>query len=187
VDKNYVLASTRHRLFASGAAVVDAPEKADVVLEIRAGVVGTSASGSFIGTPEIALPGMLTIPEVHLTERRRQEATVKLGLVAFDPKTNEMLGEGGISLARSNDNNWFVAGIGPYKNGEIKTEVKRGTTGTAAKSHPPLPPTVAFDLPSRASINEEAQIAAEEAAPAKISPASHSKEESSPEWARKGN
>jgi hypothetical protein len=187
VDKNYVLASTRHRLFTSGAAIVDAADKADVVLEIRSGVVGTSTSGSFIGTPEIALPGMLTIPEIHLTERKRQEATVKLGLVAFDPKTNELLGEGGISLARSNDNNWFVAGIGPYKNGSIKKEVTRGTTGSAAKSQPPIPPTVAFNLPASASTRDDSQMATDEAPPAKISPASLLKEENEPEWARGGN
>ena len=75
VDKNYVIASLRHRLLASGATLAPAADGAEVVVEARSGAVGTSSSESFVGTPEIALPGMLTIPEVRLITRTRQEGS----------------------------------------------------------------------------------------------------------------
>jgi len=173
VDKNYVIASTRHRLLAAGAHLVDAPEKADVVVEMRAGAIGTNSANTFLGTPEIALPGMLTIPEIKIAERRRQDAVAKLGLVAYDPKTNAVLGMGGTSLAASNDSNWFVAGIGPYRTGAIQTEVNQSTTGHAAQRQMALPVQVSFAAPAPAMV-EPAQLVVEPPAKATIAPASHS-------------
>lgn len=147
VDKNYLIASVRHRLMNAGARLVDSPEKADIVLEARTGVVGTSANSSFLGIPEITLPGMLTLPEVRFMERKRQEGTAKIGMVAFDPKTNEILGNGGVSVARADDTNWYVVGIGPYQDGSILREVKGATSGQAAVHRTRLPNTIAFDAP----------------------------------------
>jgi hypothetical protein len=174
VDKNYLIASTRHRLLASGAELVEAADKADVVVEVRSGAVGTTASNSFIGTPEIALPGMLTIPEIKLAERRRQQAAAKIGFVAFDAKTNQILGSGGISLSNSNDNNWFVAGIGPYQSGSVHKEVHDATTGAAAKPKGHVPATVAFARPQPNQLETETQLAQEPPASGEVSPASHS-------------
>jgi hypothetical protein len=185
VDKNYVIASSRHRLFAAGAELVDAPDKAEVVVELRAGAVGTGSANSFVGTPEIVLPGMMTVPEIHFMERKRQEAVAKLGLVAYDPKTGQILGEGGLSLASAKDSNWFVAGIGPYQNGEVRKEVSTSTTGIAAKSQGHLSHTVAFAKPPVSPAGAEStQIAAE--APAEktaVKPASHDSE-TKPAWAK---
>jgi len=183
VDKNYVIASTRHRLLRAGAKLVDAPDKADVVVEMRTGAVGTTSANSFIGTPQLTLPGMVSIPEIKIAERRRQQAVAKLGLVAYDPKTNEVLGTGGTSLASADDNNWFMLGVGPYQNGTVKTEVNRSTRGAAAKSQGSLPVTVAFSAPHK-SIPDGTQMAAEPAKSNGVSPASHAEVPSKPEWAK---
>ncbi|WP_437228673.1 DUF6655 family protein [Planctomicrobium sp. SH661] len=184
VDKNYVIASTRHRLFRAGAKLVDSPDKADVVVELRAGAVGTTSATSFVGTPQLSLPGMLTIPEIKLMERRRQQAVAKLGMVAYDPQTNEVLGAGGMSLASSNDNNWFMLGVGPYQNGSVRKEVQRSTTGPAAKSQGQLPVTVAFASPVRHATPDDTQLAAEPVEDTGVSPASHAEAPATPEWAR---
>lgn len=185
VDKNYVVASTRHRLFSAGARLVDSPEKADVVVELRAGAVGTTSANSFIGTPQLTLPGMVSIPEVKFAERRKQQAVAKLGLVAYDPKTNEVLGTGGTSLASSNDNNWFMLGVGPYQNGSVKSEVNRSTTGAAARAHGQLPVMVAFAPSPTAGQQPPTQMAAEPEGAKAVSPASHAELPAQPEWARK--
>lgn len=153
VDKNYVIASTRHRLFRSGARIVDDIAQADIVLELRSGAVGTSASSAFIGTPEIVLPGMLTIPEVRFIDRKNQEGTAKIGLLAYDPKTKTMLGEGGVALSRAEDNNWFVAGIGPYQNGSVKVEVDRALDTPPAGAPQQMPVNVAFRAPPLGAAN----------------------------------
>jgi hypothetical protein len=152
VDKNYVIASIRHRLLTAGASLVTSAESADVVVEPRSGGVGTVSSESFVGVPEIALPGMVTLPEVRLVNRTRQEGTAKIGLVAYDPQSGAVLGAGGQSLARADDNNWYIAGVGPYRSGSLKSDMKRGTSGRAAWTQAQLPPFVTFNTPANGSL-----------------------------------
>ncbi|REJ70915.1 MAG: hypothetical protein DWQ34_26565 [Planctomycetota bacterium] len=148
VDKGYLIASLRHRLMNAGATMVPAVDQATVVVEPRAGAVGTTSSESYVGVPEIALPGMVTLPEVRLMTRTRQGGTAKIGLVAYEAATGKSLGLGGQSLANSDDSNWFVAGVGPYRSGTLKEEVKRGTTGRAAWERKSVPDFVSFAAPA---------------------------------------
>ena len=135
VDKNYIVASLRHRLLRDGTFLVDEKDKARVIVEVRSGGVGTDTSETFLGVPEVAVPGPvpLSVPEVRLVTRGQQTATAKIGIVAYDAETRHMLGEGGVTLARSDDNNWFVLGVGPFQNGTLRDEL--------AESLPPTTPT----------------------------------------------
>ena len=147
VDKNYIVGSIRHRLLYAGSALASKAEEADIILEARSGGVGTDHQDSFVGVPELSVPGPFPIstPEVRVLSRESQTGIAKLGLVAYDAKTGTVLGSGGTSLARSDDNNWFVLGMGPYRHGSIHRE-------TADSLEPPgqsipLPNQVAFDRP----------------------------------------
>lgn len=147
LDKQYVIASVRHRILHQGAVIVQKPEDAEVLVEMRTGVIGTDIAESFLGVPEVTLPGMLTLPEVRVLTRQVQTGTAKLGIVAVDAKTKQVLGEGGMTLAQSDDNSWFVAGVGPFKSGSIHGEMQRMTSGPAAMMRDQLPATVAFSSP----------------------------------------
>lgn len=146
-DQKYLVAALRHRLLHAGATVADSAEDATVALEVRSGGVGTDRYESFIGMPEIALPGPLPValPEIRIFERSRQTGTAKIGIVAYDTKSKQPLGAGGHSLARSDDNNWYLLGIGPYQEGSVRSEVstslERGGRST------PLPAQVALSSP----------------------------------------
>jgi hypothetical protein len=144
VDKNYLLASMRHRILRTGARLVSKPEEADIALELRSGVVGTDSTDMFVGIPEITVPGMVTIPELRMIEKTNQSGTAKIGLVAYDPKTGRILREGGHSLAQSTDSNWFAGGIGPVQTGSIRKEVADGTKIRRGQKLTPLPQQVAF-------------------------------------------
>lgn len=146
-DKNYLVSSIRHRLLRSGAHLAGKAEEADVVVEPRAGAVGTNTVDAFLGMPEIVLPGMLTLPEVRFLERKNQEAIAKIGLVAYDPKTKAILGDGGMSLAQSEDSNWFLLGVGPYQNGSIRKEVFKGVKIQPHQRSEQIPQHVAFATP----------------------------------------
>jgi len=152
VDKPYVISSVRHRLLANGARLVDAQDKADVVVELRAGVVGTTSSTSFVGVPELALPGVVTLPEVRVWEKKSQTGTAKLGIVAYNAQTGEALGTGGMSLAKSDDSNWFLAGLGPFQEGSVRREVSRSTSGNAAIVRNRLPNSVVFATPTNTGL-----------------------------------
>lgn len=150
VDKAYVIGSMRHRISRAGGQLVAKAEEADVVLEIRSGGVGTDTSDAFVGIPEIALPGMVTLPEVRLISRLHQSGTAKIALVAYDAKTMKELGDGGVSLSRSNDNNWYVLGVGPYQNGSIRSEISKSTSNPPQTAPNELPTQVAFSSPVKA-------------------------------------
>lgn len=158
VDKGYLVGSLRHRAMTNGAIVTAKADDADVVLELRSGVIGTDSADSFVGTPEIVLPGMLTLPEVRLISRNNQSAMAKIGIVAYNPKTNQLLGEGGVSSSMSHDNNWFVLGVGPYQNGEVKTEIQRTTGRRPGQPFQELPTQVAFQEPAGVAAPDRLQL-----------------------------
>lgn len=157
VDKPYVVGSVRHRLLTAGARLVDKPEDAQIIVEVRSGGIGTNIANTFVGVPEIAVPGLLTIPELKFAERSTQTGLAKIGLVAYDAKTREVLGSGGMALSQSSDNNWFVGGVGPFKNGSIKQEVEQGTSGSAAMQQTHVPTRVAFSA-ATSSANPDGDI-----------------------------
>jgi hypothetical protein len=165
-DKGYVIGSIRHRLMLNGAAIATKPEEADVVMELRSGGVGTDDADSYLGIPQIVLPGMLTLPEVKLVTRTRQSALAKIGMVAYDAKNHQLLGAGGVSSSLSDDNNLFVLGVGPFQSGSARQELNETTFRRADQPNQPIPATVAFhtslespDRPERLQLTGDKQPA----------------------------
>lgn len=153
VDKPYIVGSIRHRVLRSGGILVEKPEDASIVMEMRSGGVGTDTAESYLGTPEIALPGLLTLPEIRIAEKKSQYGYAKLGLVLYDNQSKKVLGDGGLAMAESDDHNWFVAGVGPFQNGSLKSDVNRAKFRPRSMYNRQLPTTVAFG--TRAELNEE--------------------------------
>jgi hypothetical protein len=151
VDKNYVAGSIRHRVIHAGATLASKAEEADVILEVRSGGIGTQMNESYVGVPKLALPIPIpiSIPQVKLWNKTSQVGTAKIGIVAYDAKTKRAFGTGGLAVARSDDNNWYVMGIGPYQNGSVRREVSR-LSDVPARG-PELPSEVAFSSPEYSS------------------------------------
>ena len=147
VDKGYIASSIRHRVARAGGVIASKPEEAEIVLEVRSGGVGTDNSDAFLGVPEIVLPGMLTLPEVRFVSRSAQTAVAKIGMAAYDARTKQLLGEGGVPLSQSTDHNWYVLGVGPYQNGTLKYEVDKANVVTRTATYQELPSQVAFREP----------------------------------------
>lgn len=154
VDKAYILGSVRHRVLRAGGILATGADDADIVMEMRSGGVGTDTTNAFIGIPEFTLPGMMTLPEIRFAERKTQYGYSKLGLVIYDAKTRQVLGDGGVSIAQSDDNNWSLLGVGPYQSGSLKTEVSRAQTKPRGTDRRQLPVQVAFG--TRESFTEPA-------------------------------
>jgi len=154
VDSKYIVGSVRHRVLNSNATIVDKPEKADYVLELRSGGVGTDNRDTFVGLPKLQVPGPVpvSIPEIRLWSRTQQTGIAKIGIVAIDTKSNQILGQGGTTLAKSDDTNTYVFGVGPWQSGSIHNEVNFATLQqTTAK---PLPTEVSF-MPNRSSLSTQ--------------------------------
>ena len=151
VDKGYVVSSVRHRVVTAGAKLAADAASADCVAELRSGGVGTDRQQSYVGTPNISLPGLtpIEIPEIKLWNKDRQLATAKIGVLVYDAKTREPLGPGGMSLARSDDTNTFVAGIGPWQTGSVKQSIAVGVR--SGREIDPVPYRVAVASPPPAA------------------------------------
>ena len=144
VDKPYLVGTVRHLVMRSGGYLMDKQDDADVVMELRSGGVGTDTSEAYLGTPEIALPGMLTIPEIRLVERNSQFAYAKIGMVLLDAKSRQSLGDGGMAMAQSDDQNWFMFGVGPMQSGSLKENVNKAQQRVPGMHGRRLPTMVAF-------------------------------------------
>ena len=127
VDKPYLLGSLRHRIMQSGGFLVDAAADAEIVLEARAGAIGTDNTDRFVGIPGMALPGPIPIeiPELRVWEKRSQYGTAKIAVAAYDAATREPLGLGGTQLARSDDSHWSVMGVSPGATGTVHEELSQ--------------------------------------------------------------
>lgn len=145
VDKSYLMATLRHRILHAGGRVAADNKTADIVLEIRSGGIGTDTMETFYGIPEIAIPGMVSVPELKFATRSAQKGTAKLGFVAYDPKTSEIIGQGGVSIATSDQNNWNLLGIGPFKTGSVKEELKAVQDQDVFSPSSGLPQVVSFE------------------------------------------
>ena len=147
VDKNYTVASIRHRLMMQGVSIADKKEDSEICLEVRSGGIGTDSSKMFLGIPEVAVPGMVTLPELRFITKESQDAAAKIGIVAYHTKSGQILGEGGVSLAQSDRNNWYVLGVGPYQNGSLKKDIEESTRQTSYSPNVKIPKQVAFQPP----------------------------------------
>jgi hypothetical protein len=129
VDKNYVLLALRHRLVVAGALLPEKADKADVIVEVASGGVGTDAQELFVGIPEIPLPppSPIAIPRLSFLTRQKMNGTAKLLVVAYDAKTKRPIMPTGMSLARSDQKNWNVLGMGPMQTGSLPTEIAATT------------------------------------------------------------
>lgn len=145
VDKPYIVGSIRHRVMRAGGRIVDKAEDASIAMEIRSGGVGTDTSESYLGTPEIALPGMLTVPEIRLVEKKSQFGYAKIGLVLYETESKQILGNGGVSMAQADDNNVFALGIGPFQSGSLKGDIRTATQSQPGATRRKMPTTVAFN------------------------------------------
>ena len=129
VDKGYLISSVRERLLRSGARLMDKVDESDVVVELRSGGIGTDTKDSYVGFPGITVPAPMPVelPEVRLWNRSKQMGTAKIGIVAYDTKSRQALNLGGQTLARSDDSNWYVMGLGPFQSGSVREEVHVAT------------------------------------------------------------
>jgi hypothetical protein len=129
VDKNYIALALRHRIMLVGATLLDKADKADVIVEVASGGVGTDAQELFVGIPEIPLPppSPIAIPRLSFLTRQKMNGTAKILVVAYDARSKQPILPTGMTLARSDQNNWNMLGMGPMQTGSLPTEIAATT------------------------------------------------------------
>jgi len=127
VDKNYILLSTRSKLLSNRCTLVDKAEDADVVMEIASGGVGTDRTELVVGSPEIPLGLMGSVPKVNIYERKKAMGTAKLVIIATDTQSKQSVINSGFSLARSDHQHWTLMGTSPILSGSVADQLKEHT------------------------------------------------------------
>jgi hypothetical protein len=89
--------------------------------------VGTDRTDLTVGSPEIPLGIMGSIPKVNVYERKKAMGTAKLVLVATDTKSKQPVINSGFSLARSDHQHWTMMGSGPVLSGSVADQIKQHT------------------------------------------------------------
>lgn len=156
VDKNYIILSTRAKLLVSQCVLMDKADEADVVLEIASGGVGTDRTDLTVGSPEIPLGLMGSIPKVNIYERKKAMGTAKLVMVATDTKSKQAVINSGFSLARSDHQHWTMMGTGPVLSGSVATQLKEHTGQSETLIY--MPPTSSSEASRTATKSEGSSL-----------------------------
>jgi hypothetical protein len=142
-DKGYAIGLLRERFAASGALLVKAEDKAEVVVEIRSGVLSMDNSERLVGVPAMTVPiplaGPVTTPEVAFYRCKRSDSVVKIALFAYERPSGHylqtvkpMLGRAQLRLYKALVFSWQKTDV---------PELSRPSKPKAARAETPPAPT----------------------------------------------
>jgi hypothetical protein len=125
-DRNYIVSTLRQHLLANGVTLKDNLSESDIVVEARAGAVGTGGSELIYGVPAMNLPTLgpftgvpSSLPEIPFIKRTDQQGVAKLSVFAFERETGEPIWQSGQSLVSTNARDLWILGAGPFQGGTL--------------------------------------------------------------------
>ncbi len=134
-DATYLSSTLRQKLLANGCILKEKASDATLVVEARAGAIGTDNNNLVYGIPAVNVPtGLLaasggmapvpSIPEVPFIKKTKQRGVVKLALFAYDSKTSRAFWQSGASPVLSKTTDLWIFGAGPFQWGSIYDEAQ---------------------------------------------------------------
>lgn len=121
-DGKYLVSTLRHQLLASGCLLADKAENADVIVEARAGAIGTDRCDLVFGMPgsTVSIKGNeITMPDVAVAKRSEQRGVAKLSLHAYERESGRAVWQSGMENMASHVRDRWLFGAGPFQDGEI--------------------------------------------------------------------
>jgi hypothetical protein len=126
-DKDYLLSTVRQHVLGSGAVLADKRDEAEIVVEARAGAIGTDRSSVLVGMPQMSVQiagNGTSLPEMALLKRSDQRAVAKINLFAYHRATGQPVWQSGLAnVATHSRDRWFM-GAGPFQDGRIHDRVE---------------------------------------------------------------
>lgn len=93
-DTAYAVGAVRDRFARGGAALVNDRAEADLIAEVRAGVLSVDQSDTLLGIPKYELPFPFTdgfsLPELALWKRELRQGVVKVAVTTYDARTGRL-------------------------------------------------------------------------------------------------
>jgi len=153
LDKGYLVSLVRQQLLASGALLHDEKIRAEYVVDLRSGGLGTDRRSMLLGTPAVQLPSVIpgiptSVPEIALLKKNDQRGIAKVGVFAYSRVTGRALWQSGTVEAESRVNDTWVFGAGPFTRGSILKGSELG-----GEPLPTIPTTIFGGTTQTASAN----------------------------------
>ena len=127
-DKPYLIGAVRDKVLQNGGRLVGAADKAEMVMELRSGGVGTDNTDRYVGIPGLAIPGFpLEIPEVRLWEKNSQFGTAKIAVTCFETSSGQQVESTGNLVARSDNSRWALLGFTTGDTGSVNRELAQAS------------------------------------------------------------
>lgn len=128
-EQSFAVGELRARLMQSGARLVPAKDKAEVVVELRSEALGIDRWDNLLGIPAFAVPGAVSstgaipiiTPELALLKTNKQHGYASFSFAAYWADTGELLTSSGPAMGETLREDFWVLGIGPKKSGNIPT------------------------------------------------------------------
>lgn len=117
LDAQFVLGEMRARMLLAGVQLVESPEQAEVIAEVRSNGVGIDSTEFLLGFPSF---GDVT-PELAILKRTQQYGFASVAYVAYWAATGEAVANSGPFIGRTLRDDFWVFGIGPRSLGDIAT------------------------------------------------------------------
>ncbi len=141
LDKGYVTSLVRQQLLAAGALMQDDKLRAEYVVDLRIGGLGTDRHSMLVGTPAVQLPSVVpglptNLPEIAFMKKNDQRGVAKIAVFAYNRVTGRALWQSGTALAVSRARDTWVMGAGPFSNGTIRDKVELGGAPLPAIPNP---------------------------------------------------
>jgi hypothetical protein len=126
-DGKYLASALRHQLLASGCRLAVAQDTADIVVEARAGAIGTDRNELLFGIPatsvEVAGNGT-SIPEMAIFKRTDQRGVAEVNLFAYERASGRAVWQSGLARIDSNTRDRWMMGTGPFQDGDIHDRIE---------------------------------------------------------------
>lgn len=117
----------RHQLVASGCRLAPNRDAASVVVEARAGAIGTDRNDVLVGLPSTSVSVMgngTSIPEIALFKRTDQRGVAKVNLFAYERASGRPVWQSGLARVNTATRDRWVAGAGPFQDGDIHDRIE---------------------------------------------------------------
>jgi hypothetical protein len=122
-DKGYALGCIRQAISESGARLVDADYKADLIVEVRSGALGIDNRGTLFGIPAVTLPiplaGPVETPEIAFYKSDLSDSTANFALFAYERSSGKHVDSSGALNGNAYFHHYVFLGFFNWRNTDI--------------------------------------------------------------------
>jgi len=162
VQQKYLISSLRHRLLEHGCLLQEKRDDASIVVEARAGVIGTDRHEMLVGIPETSLPAVMPgipsqLPELALFKKTNQLGFAKIGLFAYSRPHGQLVWSSDIPVADTSAKNYWALGVGPIQSDPDGGNARLAGDEIPSLALPTLPSISAFPAAPQLTPEQQAE------------------------------